>query len=147
MHLLGFIGVAALFVFAVIALRNADVTACAARDDLNQTRGLVLAAVTVGGFGLGRLGGWFRLHVREGYYGAGRRSPRPGLVLDLALVIFLILAALLLGYETWAVANGGHPPPITSYVRCAAYHQLPLAAATAAAVGFIVSNWLWFPTR
>ena len=147
-HLAGFVAVAALFVFAVRAVSAADPVACTRLDKLTSTPGYVLAAFTAGGFVAGRLIGWFRFHVRVGIRKLGRQNTPPpwlGVLLNLALVTFLVVASLLLGYETWSLANGSVPPPITSYVRCAAYHLQVLAAATATGIGFIVSNWIWFP--
>ena len=148
-HAAGFVVVAALFVFAVRAVNAANPVACTMHDQLTSTPGYVLAAFTAGGFVGGRLISWFRFHVRIGIQRnpQKRRTPPPwlGFLLNLALVVFLVVAALLLGYETWAIANGGVPPPITSYVRCAAYHQQLVAAATATGIGYIVSSWMWFP--
>ena len=147
-HLVGFVVVAVLFVFAVRAVSAADPVACTKHDQLTSTPGYILAAFTAGGFVAGRLIGWFRLHVRIGIRKLKKQKTPPpwlGLVLNLALVLFLVVAALLLAYETWALANGSVPPPITSYVRCAAYHQQLVAIATATGIGFIVSNWIWFP--
>ena len=129
------------------AVQTADVTACTKHDTLSATPGYILAAFTVGGFGLGRLVGGFRSHVREGIDNSQQLPSRPGVVLEVALVLFLGTAAVLLGYETWAVASGGAFPPITSYVRCAAYHQIVLASTTATFIAFMVSNWLWYPTK
>lgn len=145
-HAVGFIALAVLFVMALSALGTANVGTCAIHDNLNQNRGLVLAAVTVGGAVIGRLAGWFRFQVLEGQH-PNRPDARPHLLLNLALIAFLAAAALLLGYETWAIANGGSPPPITSYVRCAAYHQFFVSSVLAGGVGFILSNWLWFPSK
>lgn len=145
-HAVGLIVIAVLFWMALNALFTANVGTCALHDSLNQTRGIVLAAVTAGGAIVGRLAAWFRFQVLEGQH-PYRPEPRPHLYLNVALVVFLATAALLLGYETWAVANGGNPPPITSYVRCAAYHQFFVSAILAGGVGFILSNWLWFPSK
>jgi hypothetical protein len=147
LHAIALVFVALLFVFALVALGGAKVAACAVHDNLNQERGLLLAAFTAGGFVLGRLIGVIRFHIREGIHSSNRPAPHPTAVLDVAFVLFLAVTAVLLGYETWSLANGGHPPPITSYVRCAAYHQLPLAAITAGSIGFMVSSWLWFPSK
>lgn len=147
-HLIGFVGVLALFVFAVKAVVAADPVACTRHDQVTSTPGYVLAGFTAGGFIAGRLIGWFRHHVRLGIRKVrGQKAPPMwlGMLLNVALLTFLVVAALLLGYETWALANGGVPPPITSYVRCAAYHQQVVAIATATGIGFIVSNWIWFP--
>ena len=147
-HLIGFVAVAALFVLAFRAVNSADPVACTKHDQLTSTPGYVLAAFTAGGFIAGRLIGWFRFHVRIGIRNLNKQKATPAwlaLLLSVALVTFLFVAALLLGYETWAIANGGVPPPITSYVRCAAYHQQFLATVTATGIGFIVSNWIWFP--
>jgi hypothetical protein len=146
-HLVGFIGVVVLFVIAVIAVKTAIPKVCTQLDNLREEPGLILAACTAGGFVIGRLVGWFRFHVREGIRGAAHLPPQPAVILNVALVIFVVVAAVLLGYETWSLANGSNPPPITGYVRCAAYHQLFLASLTTASIGFIVSNWLWFPTK
>lgn len=147
-HLLGFVAVGALFVFGVRAIIAADPVACTKHDQMTSTPGYVLAAFTAGGFFAGRLIAWFRLHVRIGIRNLKKQKTPPpwlGLLLNVALVTFLVVASLLLGYETWSLANGGVPPPITSYVRCAAFHQLLLAIATSTGIGFIVSNWIWFP--
>lgn len=147
-HLLGFIAVLVLFAFAIKGVIAAVPAECTKNDQWTSTPGYILAAFTAGGFVAGRFIGWFRFHVRVGIQNLNRqRTPPPwlGLVLNVALVIFLVVASLLLGYETWSLANGAVPPPITSYVRCAAYHQQVPAAATATAIGFILSNWIWFP--
>jgi hypothetical protein len=147
LHAVSLVIVTILFGFAVFQLGSANAATCALHDKLNEERGLLLAAFTAGGFVVGRVVGLVRFHIREGLHGQGRAQPKPGVVLDLAFVLFLALAAVLLGYETWSLANGGHPPPITSYVRCAAYHQFLVAAGTASTIGFMVSNWLWFPSK
>jgi len=146
-HLLGFVGVAVLFAMAVHAVQVANVGACTKHDNLDPTPGYWLAGFATGGFVVGRLAGWFRFHVREGVHGPARHRPQSGVILEGGLVIFLVVAAVLLGYETWSFANGGNPPPITSYVRCAAYHEFVLASLTASGIGFMLSSWLWFPTR
>ena len=147
LHAIALAVVALLFISALVALSGAKVAACAVHDNLNEERGVLLAAFTVGGFVLGRLIGVIRFHIREGIHSHNTPTPGPSPVLDVAFVLFLAGAALLLGYETWSLAHGGNPPPITSYVRCAAYHQFPLAAITAGSIGFMVSSWLWFPSR
>src|SRR5258708_13786712 len=144
-HLAGFVVVAVLFWLAVSALRSADVNACLKHEQLDSTPGYFLAGITVAGFLAGRGVAWFRRHVRAGLNVAAPAKSSTGL--GILLVLFLAVAALLLGYETWSVANGSVPPPVTSYVRCAAYHQFPLPAAPAAPLGFMLSTWLWFPSK
>jgi len=60
---------------------------------------------------------------------------------------FLVLAALLLGYETYALVNSASAPPITEYVRCAAATSPTLTAVAAFAVALLIGNWLWYPTE
>jgi hypothetical protein len=74
-------------------------------------------------------------------------SVRTGGPLQIALAAFLVLATVLLGYETYALANSLSAPPITSYVRCAAAYSAGLSAIAGFAVTLLLGNWLWYPTR
>jgi len=77
---------------------------------------------------------------------------RSTIVVQAALVLFLLVGVGLLGYETWAVnSSHGEPPaywPITWYVRCAAALDRNVSLVIASLVSFLVGHWLWYrPAR
>jgi hypothetical protein len=141
---LAFIGI--LLVFGTQALGNMDVSKC---DQVTNSgpRGLILAgAAIVGAFG-GRFAARIRFEARQKLY---RQVPKDLAVpawVHVGIFLFLVTATALLIYETWALAHNNNPPPITSYVRCAAYWQPLWAPVTALFTGFLLTNWLWYPTK
>jgi len=70
----------------------------------------------------------------------------PAIWVQAGLVIFLLLGAVLLGYETVALGGGGHAP-ITYYIRCSYAVEKPATIAAVLAVSFILGHWLWSPRR
>jgi hypothetical protein len=72
---------------------------------------------------------------------------RAALVAQLALVLFFLLSAGLLAYETLALGSNGRFAPITSYVRCATAAAHPLALIGACAASFLFGHWFWYPRR
>jgi len=69
----------------------------------------------------------------------------PALWVQGGLVLFLLLAALLLGYETLALSGAGDHAPITYYVRCTYAVGKPATFVGASLLSFILGHWLWFP--
>lgn len=141
LHAIGLIALAILF---WIAITNAPTTAsviqaCANKVDWGPTRGTLLLVAGILGPVAGRLVGWIRFHAR----GGPNITPPPGILFNLAFTVLLVLAKLLLVYET--VATNGGPPPITSYVRCAFGTQLQIAFPVTFGIGFMLSSWLWYP--
>ena len=78
---------------------------------------------------------------------AERRRERAVLMVQLGLVLFLLLSAALLAYETLALASNGRFAPITHYVRCANVVAHPAAYAGATIVSFLAGHWFWYPRR
>jgi len=71
----------------------------------------------------------------------------PAIWVQAGLVLFLLLGAVLLGYETIALADTGDHAPITYYIRCAFAVEKPATIAGVVAVSFILGHWLWSPRR
>ena len=154
-----------------------QVDACANSTRVDDLVGYGLAGWAIGGFLVGRGSGMLRQFLRSGLPAntpgsqlttaqAGRRGARAlrsalGLdrenrtqqtmnasaVFEFALAIFLVVAALVLGYETYSIVNHWSPPPVTSYVRCAAHYHPWISAGTVAGIGYVLSNWIWYPTK
>jgi hypothetical protein len=143
----GIVGLFALFGFAVSRAVAADVTRCASPLPSGSPIGVELAVVSLAGFGLGRLVALARKWINQVPAVADIETVRTGGPLQGALAGFLIMATVLLGYETYALAHSVQAPPITEYVRCAAAHYPALSAAAAGAVSMLLGNWLWYPTR
>ncbi|MEP6753193.1 MAG: hypothetical protein ABI959_10655 [Candidatus Dormiibacterota bacterium] len=76
-----------------------------------------------------------------------RRLRNPAIWVQAGLVFFLLLGAVLLGYETIALADTGDHAPITYYIRCAYAVEKPATIAGVVAVSFILGHWLWSPQR
>jgi len=109
--------------------------------------GVELAAVSVAGFVLGRLVGYLRKSRYGGPLVLNRAAVGSDAVVGWALMGFLIFATVLLGYETFAVVHpGGDPPPITSYVRCAAADNPWVSELAAFILGVLLGNWIWYPS-
>jgi hypothetical protein len=141
------VGLTALFGFAVSRAVGADVTRCASPLPPDSPIAIELAVVALAGFALGRLVARARKWINQAPAVADIDTVRTGGPLQAALAGFLIMAAVLLGYETFALAHSAPAPPITEYVRCAAAHYPALAAVAAGAVSLLLGNWLWYPTR
>lgn len=140
-------GLVVLFGFAIIRAFGADVTQCANKVAANSTTGLVLGLIALAGFGSGRLVALARKWIHQAPPARDTDVVQTGGLLQLALALFLALAAVLLGYETYALANSANAPPITSYVRCAAAGSPGLAAVAGYAVALLLGNWLWYPSK
>jgi hypothetical protein len=141
LHALGLIAVSLLFWMAITRAPTTSsvIQACANKVDWGPTRGSLLLVAGILGPVAGRLVAWVRFHAR----GGPGTIPPPGPLFGLAFAGLLVLATLLLIYET--VATNGGPPPITSYVRCAFGTQLQIALPVTFGVGFMFSSWLWYP--
>ena len=77
----------------------------------------------------------------------GRRLRNPAIWVQAVLVFFLLLGAVLLGYETIALSDSSAHAPITFYIRCAYAVEKPATFAGVLAVSFILGHWLWSPRR
>jgi hypothetical protein len=139
-HVIGLAGVAILFWLVIMSMPNTSdaIASCADKTAWGPLPGAALFVAGVAGPAIGRLAGWFRFHAR----GGTRAAPFPAF-LKVAFTALLVTATVLLVYETLATA--GAAPPITSYVRCAFGTQLPITFPTTVAIGFMLSNWLWYP--
>lgn len=76
-----------------------------------------------------------------------RRLRHPAIWVQAGLVIFLLLGAVLLGYETLALGDTDTHAPITFYIRCSYAVDKPATIAGVVAVSFILGHWLWSPRR
>jgi hypothetical protein len=76
-----------------------------------------------------------------------RRLRNPAIWVQAGLVIFLLLGAVLLGYETMALGDAAKHAPITFYIRCSYAVEKPATIAGVLAVSFILGHWLWSPRR
>ena len=76
-----------------------------------------------------------------------RRLRNPAIWVQAGLVIFLLLGAVLLGYETLALANTSAHAPITYYIRCSYAVEKPATIGGTLALSFILGHWLWSPRR
>jgi hypothetical protein len=76
-----------------------------------------------------------------------RRLRHPAIWVQAGLVIFLLLGAVLLGYETMALGDTSGHAPITFYIRCSYAVEKPATIAAVLAVSFILGHWLWSPRR
>jgi hypothetical protein len=138
----------AMLVYGVSRIISGDVTHCSEKRYATVwPTGVELATVSVIGFVVGRLIGYLR---KSRYTGpitlTGKTGNDP--VVGLALAAFLVLATFLLGYETYAVFQpSGNPPPITSYVRCAAADNPWVSEGAAFIIGLLLGNWIWYPSR
>jgi fructose-specific phosphotransferase system IIC component len=76
-----------------------------------------------------------------------RRLRRPVIWVQAGLVLFLLLGAVLLGYETIALGDTSVHAPITYYVRCSFAVAKPATYLGAIVMSFILGHWLWSPRR
>lgn len=141
------LGLLVIFGTAIAHAFNADVTRCATRSSADSRTGFVLAAIALAGFGTGRLVAMARKWIHQAPGIRGQDHVRTGGPLQGALAAFLVVAAILLGYETYALTNSVSAPPITEYVRCAAATSSTLVGIAAFAVSMLVGSWLWYPTE
>lgn len=141
------VGLFGLFGFAVAKAVSADVTRCASPPGPDSPVGVGLAVVALAGFGLGHLLARARKWINQAPAVADIDTVRTGGPLQGALAGFLIVAAVLLAYETYALAHSAQAPPVTEYVRCAASHHAALAGVATGALCVLLGNWLWYPTR
>jgi hypothetical protein len=79
--------------------------------------------------------------------GPRRRLRNPAIWVQAGLVIFLLLGAVLLGYETIALGDTSEHAPITFYIRCSYAVEKQATIAGVLAVSFILGHWLWSPRR
>ncbi len=137
----------AMLVYGVSRIVSGDVTRCTEKKDATVwPTGVELAAVSVIGFVVGRMVGYLKKSRYGGPLVLSRRLS-PDRIIGLGLVCFLVLATVLLGYETFAVFHpSGDPPPITSYVRCAAADNPWVSELAAFIIGVLLGNWIWYPT-
>ena len=141
------LGLVVLFGFAILRALGADVTKCSNKVSADSTMGLVLGLTALAGFGTGRLVALARKWIHQAPNVRDTEVVRTGGALQAVLAAFLVLAAVLLGYETYALANSANAPPITEYVRCAAANSPGLSAVAGFAVSMLLGNWLWYPSR
>lgn len=136
-----------LFAYALLAAARADVTSCQNAVPPGSPLGAELAAVALAGFAGGRLLAAGRRWLQQAPPVRESTHVQTGPLLQGALALFLLLTAVLLGYETYALAHSAAAPPITEYVRCAAGNQPRLVGAGAFLLTLLLGNWLWYPAR
>lgn len=141
------LALAVIFGTAFIGAFGADVSACTNKASADSRMGLVLGVIALVGFASGRLLAMVRKWVHQTPAVRDSDVVRTGGWLQGGLAAFLILVAVALGYETYALAHYTSAPPITEYVRCAAATSPVLAALSGFAVSMLLGNWLWYPTR
>ena len=138
---------AAMLVYGAVMVIQGDVTKCD-KQTAGATTGVLLAAFALAGFGGGRLLGYVRKLIHEAPPRVEVSRTRPVGLVQAFLLLFLVGTTLLLAYETFAVFQpSGNPPPITTYVRCAAAAGGWISALAAALVGLLLGSWLWYPTE
>ncbi len=76
-----------------------------------------------------------------------RRLRNPAIWVQAGLVVFLLLGAILLGYETIALGDTSVHAPITYYIRCSYVVEKPATIAGVLVVSFVLGHWLWSPRR
>ena len=140
-------GLFVLFAYAVIVARNGDVEQCKQAVPAGSPIGPILAAVAIAGLILGRVVAELRKRIHQAPALRDIEFVSTTGWLQVALAAFLVMAAVLLGYETYAVAHFDQAPPITEYVRCAAGSSPWLTGLGTLAVTTLLGSWLWYPTR
>lgn len=112
-------------------------------DSLDTAPSFLLVSASFAGFLTGHLvGRWIEAR------GPGGRTQGGAQVrgaVQLALVVFLAVAAGLLFYETQAVIDTSQNWPITWYTRCFAHLHTNWAALGSAAFCFLLGHWVWSP--
>jgi hypothetical protein len=141
------VGLAVLFAVGLFAVRQADVTQCAKQVPSSSSTGVMLAVIALAGFAVGRAVAGARKWVHQAPPGTDQNVVRTNAFFQGLLALFLLVVALLLGYETYAVAHFAEAPPITEYVRCTAATNPWLAGLGTAAISILLGNWIWYPTR
>ena len=141
------IGLILLFGVGLARAAGGNVTQCATAVPADSPIGPVLAIIALTGIAIGRGVANARKWIHEAPPVTDSKVVRTDAWLQGSLALFLILAALLLGYETYGVAHFADAPPITEYVRCAAGTQPWPAALGTFAISILLGNWLWYPTR
>lgn len=76
-----------------------------------------------------------------------RLRRNPAIWVQVGLVVFLLLGAVLLGYETVALGDTTAHAPITFYIRCSYAVERPATFIGALVLSFIAGHWLWGPRR
>ena len=76
-----------------------------------------------------------------------RRLRNPAIWVQVGLVVFLLLGAVLLAYETIALADTNAHAPITYYIRCSYQVEKPATFIGSIVMSFILGHWLWSPRR
>lgn len=137
----------AMLVYGLGRVIGGDMTQCLEKKNATVwPTGVELAVVSVIGFVVGRLLGY----LRKSRYGGPivlSRQVDPDPFIGVGLACFLALATVLLAYETFAVfQTSGNPPPITSYVRCAAADNPWVSEIAAFVIGLLIGNWIWYPS-
>jgi hypothetical protein len=115
-------------------------TPCA-HASLDEGPSFLIVSASVGGFLGGHLAGRWLEGREPGNRREGGRTVR--VMVQLGLLAFLGIAAGLLSYETWAVADPVRDWPITWYMRCYAHLQPGWTALGAAGFCFLIGEWLW----
>lgn len=112
-------------------------------DSLDVEPSFLIVSASIAGFVGGHLvGRWIEARGPRG------RSPGGAKVrgaVQIALVVFLAIAAGLLFYETRAVIDTSQNWPITWYTRCFAHLHTYWAALGSAAFCFLIGHWVWSP--
>lgn len=140
-------GLLALFALALVAIATADIRVCANALPATSAIGPLLAAVALTGFACGRVVANVRKWIHDAPALVETRVVRTDRLMQGLLALFLVTTAVLLGYETYGVAHFDQAPPITEYVRCAAFYHPWLSGFATAAVTVLLGSWIWYPSR
>jgi hypothetical protein len=120
-------------------------------NDAQTFPGVVVVVVSVACFALGHAAGHLRADPDAEPIPALRLPSRLArhsrLVGRVAVAVFLLMALLVLVYETIGLTNAWGTRPITSYVRCGASRSPVRATLIAGTISMLVGHWLWYPNR
>ena len=160
----GFLGGALVVILGLVgwSVFRLQVHAACSVDPIDGVTSFALLSVSIGGFVGGHLlAGWLEASTagwepdrRPAAGGplrsrleaaAGSRTAR--LVVQSALVLFLLLSVALLAYEALALADTSANWPITYYVRCFAHANAWAAGIGALAICSLLGQWVWYPAR
>ena len=115
-------------------------------DALDTSTSFWLVSVSIGGFVGGHvLAGWLEATDPPRAADPGGRWPK--VVVQLLLVVFLGLVAILLAYEGLALSDVGANWPITYFVRCFAHTNAWATGVGAFAICTLLGQWAWYPQR
>jgi hypothetical protein len=129
-------------------------------QEIDGVGSFALITASIGGFVAGHvLGRWFESSPGASPWprsdpampahgqGAHARTKRisGALLVQTALVLFLLLSTALLAYETLALVNIDRNWPITYFVRCFTNSNPVCAGVGSFTFCFLLGHWIWYP--